>query len=139
MRSMTSGLFPAVALMAMLAIGCGRTGAVNGLVTLDGEPLTTGVITFTPAGPGPSAYGVIGPDGQYELRTGGTAGLAVGEYVVTVAANMAAPEQTAGPWPVSERALPLMTPGKYAERDKTPLRATVGAGDQRLNFDLVSP
>jgi hypothetical protein len=130
----------AVAIATMLAAGCGRPAAVSGLVTLDGEPLTTGVITFTPAGTGSSAYGVIGPDGRYELRTGAAAGLAAGDYVVTVAANAAAADRPAGgSWPGSERVLPLVTPGKYADRDKTPLRATVAAGDQQLDFGLVSP
>jgi hypothetical protein len=138
MRSTIRGLL-AAAVTTMLVAGCGQPGAVTGLVTLDGEPLTTGVIAFTPAGSGPSAYGAIGPDGRYELRTGGAAGLAVGEYVVTVAANAAAPDRPAsGAWPGSERALPLVTPGKYADRDKTPLRAKVAAGGQQLDFVLVS-
>lgn len=137
MRNVICGLLVA-AVTTVLVAGCGQPGAVSGLVTLDGEPLTTGVITFTPSASGPSAYGAIGPDGRYELRTGGAAGLAAGEYVVTVAAN-AAPERPAGgSWPGSERVLPLVTPGKYADRDKTPLRAKVVAGGQQLDFALVS-
>jgi hypothetical protein len=31
-----------------------------------------------------------------------------------------------------------VTPGKYADRDKTPLRAKVAAGGQQLDFVLVS-
>lgn len=139
MRSTIGGLL-AAAMTTVLVAGCGQPGAVSGLVTLDGKPLTTGVITFTPAGSGASAYGAIGPDGRYELRTGGAAGLAAGEYVVTVAANAAAPDRSAGiAWPGSERALPLVTPGKYADRDKSPLRASVATGGQQLNFALVSP
>jgi hypothetical protein len=122
-----------------LVAGCGQPGKVSGVVTLDGAPLSTGVITFNPAVSGPSAYGAIGADGRYELRTGATAGLAAGEYVVTVAANAAAQEQPgAGSWPGTERVLPLVTPRKYADREKTPLRATVKAGGQKLDFALVS-
>jgi len=128
-----------LAAAACVAAGCGQPGAVSGRVTLDGSPLATGVITFNPSASGPSAYGAIGPDGRYELRTGAAAGLAAGDYVVTVAANASAPEQPAtGPWPGTERVLPLVTPGKYASREKTPLRATVRAGGQTLDFDLVS-
>lgn len=122
-----------------LATGCGQPGRVSGLVTLDGAPLSTGVITFNPATSGPSAYGAIGRDGRYELRTGAAAGLAAGDYVVTVAANAAASEQSgAGPWPGTERVLPLVTPRKYADREKTPLRATVKPGGQTLDFALIS-
>lgn len=129
----------ALASAILVAVGCGQTGEVTGLVVLDGVPLTTGVITFTPAGSGPSAYGAIGPDGRYELRTGASTGLATGKYAVTVAANAAAPDRAGGEtWPGTERTLPLITPRKYADRDKTPLRATVTAGHQRLDFDLVS-
>jgi hypothetical protein len=128
-------LAPVVCLVA----GCGQPGKVSGVVTLDGAPLSTGVITFNPAVSGPSAYGAIGADGRYELRTGATAGLAAGEYVVTVAANAAAQKQPgAGSWPGTERVLPLVTPRKYADREKTPLRATVKAGGQKLDFALVS-
>lgn len=128
-----------LASVVCLAAGCGQPGKVSGVVTLDGAPLSTGVITFNPAVSGPSAYGAIGADGRYELRTGATAGLAAGEYVVTVAANAAAQEQPgAGSWPGTERVLPLVTPRKYADREKTPLRATVKAGGQTLDFALIS-
>ncbi len=142
---------PAVlaACLVSVATGCGQPGRVKGLVTLDGKPLPTGVITFNAAESGAAAYGAIGPDGRYELRTGAAAGLGLGDYVVTVAANAAASEQApaletsagrdeedgdGGPQPT----LPLMTPQKYADRDRTPLRATVKWGEQVLDFALVS-
>jgi hypothetical protein len=56
--------------MAELALGCGDGGraAVSGRVTLDGEPLQEGSITFVPAdgNPGPTAGGAI-RDGKYRL------------------------------------------------------------------------
>jgi len=128
-----------LASVVCLAAGCGQPGRVSGVVTLDGAPLSTGVITFNPTANGASAYGAIGADGRYELRTGASAGLAAGDYVVTVAANAAASEQPgAGSWPGTERVLPLVTPRKYADRDKTPLRATVRSGGQTLDFALIS-
>lgn len=123
----------------MLAAGCSQPGRVSGLVTLDGEPLTTGVITFNPAASGPSAYGAIGSDGRYELKTGATSGLQPGEYVVTVAANSAPPEGGEDQrWPGPQRSLPLVTPKKYADRERTPLRALVRSGQQALDFELLS-
>jgi len=140
MKTVANRIAPVfLALIGCLAAGCGQPGKVSGVVTLDGAPLSTGVITFNPAVSGPSAYGAIGADGRYELRTGATAGLAAGEYVVTVAANAAAQEQPgAGSWPGTERVLPLVTPRKYADREKTPLRATVREGGQTLDFALIS-
>ncbi|MFM9024668.1 MAG: hypothetical protein ACKON7_04915 [Planctomycetaceae bacterium] len=153
---------------ALLMAGCEQPGIVTGLVTLDGEPLTTGVITFNPKAGGPTAYGAIGTDGRYELHTGAAAGLAAGEYVVTVAANAAAPAATpeSAPAAVSEAespgadalaieppaegaptegapgggppVLPLLTPEKYADLDRTPLRAAIKGGEQTLEFHLTS-
>lgn len=139
----------------LFVIGCEQPGLVSGLVTLDGDPLTTGVITFNPTAGGPTAYGAIGTDGRYELHTGAAQGLAAGEYIVTVAANAAAPaepsqppstaESTAESAPEAEEAppagppvLPLLTPEKYADLDRTPLRATIKGGEQVLEFHLAS-
>lgn len=146
----------------LVVAGCEQPGIVTGLVTLDGEPLTTGVITFNPNAGGPTAYGAIGTDGRYELRTGAAAGLKAGEYVVTVAANAAAPaaapeppqataaeaESPAADAPAVEPpggmpsggppVLPLLTPEKYANLDRSPLRALIKGGEQTLEFHLTS-
>jgi len=147
----------------LVVAGCEQPSIVTGLVTLDGEPLTTGVITFNPKAGGPTAYGAIGTDGRYELRTGAAAGLTAGEYVVTVAANAAAPaaapeparataseaESPAADAPAVESpgegmpsggppVLPLLTPEKYANLDRTPLRALIKGGEQTLEFHLTS-
>jgi hypothetical protein len=133
----------------LLVTGCEQPGIVTGLVTLDGAPLTTGVITFNPTAGGPAAYGAIGTDGRYELRTGAAQGLAAGEYVVTVAANAAAPAEPPQTPSTAEAAaeaapaagppvLPLLTPEKYADLDRTPLRASIKGGEQVLEFHLGS-
>ena len=132
-----------VACMLLAIPGCEQPARVTGLVTLDGEPLTTGVITFNPAAGGPTAYGAIGTDGRYDLRVGAAEGLASGDYVVTVAANASAPaappeQPEAGSPDAGPPVLPLVTPEKYADLDRTPLRATVKGGEQTLEFHLTS-
>ncbi|MFM7243153.1 MAG: carboxypeptidase-like regulatory domain-containing protein, partial [Planctomycetaceae bacterium] len=82
-----------VAAIVVCQAGCGRHSAsVSGSVTLDGKPLASGVVNFTPAATGPSAYANIGSDGRYVLQTGAQAGLEPGAYKVTFAAN-ATPDQ----------------------------------------------
>lgn len=126
----------AIALVA--AAGCGgRPASVTGVVRLAGAPLENGVVTFTPAKGGPSAYGTITAGGRYELKTGGGQGLELGDYVVTVAAN-ATPEQAAalGFKVGREGIMPLLTPHQYADTSTSPLKVTVKPGRQELDFDL---
>lgn len=126
------------ALALAAAAGCGgRPASVAGVVTMAGTSLENGVVTFTPVKGGPSAYGTITAGGRYELKTGGGQGLELGDYVVTVAAN-ATPEQAAamGIKVGREGIMPLLTPITYADTATTPLKATVKAGRQDLDFDI---
>lgn len=119
-------------------VGCGgRPASVAGVVTMAGSPLENGVVTFTPVKGGPSAYGTITAGGNYELKIGAGAGLELGDYNVTVAAN-ATPEQAAamGIKVGREGIMPLLTPLKYADTATSPLKVTVKAGRQQLDFDL---
>lgn len=126
------------AILVIAVAGCGgRPAQVSGVVKLAGVPLEVGVVTFTPLKPGPTAYGTITSGGRYELRTGAVGGLELGDYVVTVAAN-ATPEQAAamGIKVGREGIMPLLTPAKYAATSTSPLKVTVKAGQQELDFDL---
>lgn len=127
-----------VAAIAVCQAGCGKHSAsVSGSVTLEGTPLATGVVTYTPAATGPSAYANIGGDGRYALQTGAAAGLEPGSYKVTVAAN-ATPEQAAamGIKVGREGIMPLLTPPKYADVSSTPLTVDVKAGRQVIDLVL---
>jgi len=120
----------------LLAVGCGRhAGKVSGRVTLDGQPLTNGVVSFTPVKAGSSAYGTIGSDGRYRLQTGAETGIDPGDYKVTIAAN-ATPEQAAamGIKVGREGIMPLLTPQRYGDVATTPLSATVKSGSQEIDF-----
>lgn len=120
-------------------VGCGGKAEVSGLVTLDGRPLGTGVVTFTPAGGGPTGYAAIGADGRYEVQVGANRGLPAGAYVVTVAANEAPPEGTVpGPGPDAEGIAPLLTPQRYADRETTPLKVILRSGTQELPLELTA-
>jgi len=119
--------------------GCGGKAEVSGLVTLDGRPLGTGVVTFTPASGGPTGYAAIGADGRYEVQVGANRGLPAGAYVVTVAANEAPPEGTVpGPGPDAEGIAPLLTPQRYADRETSPLKVILRSGTQELPLELTA-
>ena len=75
--------------------GCGggrkAVAPVEGLVTVDGKPATSGYVSFDPIGdtgdalPGKSAIGAIGQDGRYQLSTYKQAdGAIVGNHRVSV-------------------------------------------------------
>ena len=68
--------------------GCsGSHGAtISGKVTLNGEPLTRGLVSFYPS-EGAAAVGSVQSDGTYSISTGQNASLKPGGYVVTIFAN----------------------------------------------------
>jgi hypothetical protein len=64
-------LFLGLALLAAVT-GCGKSdrpelGTVAGTVTLDGRPLPSANVIFTPNGPGRTSLGVTDADGKYSL------------------------------------------------------------------------
>jgi hypothetical protein len=71
----------------------GQRVAVQGKVTLDGQPLTGGAVQFhpildntsdLPASAFPPSTSELGDDGSFNLRTAGKAGAPVGKYHVQV-------------------------------------------------------
>lgn len=124
---------------AIVAAGCSPRAEVGGIVTLDGKPVPSGVVTFSPKGDGPTGYAAIGSDGRYVVQVGSRSGLPPGEYVVTVAANVAPAEGvSSAPGPYSDGITPLATPQRYADREQSPLRATLTSGSQSLPLELTS-
>lgn len=110
--------------------GSGTWGTATGTVTLDGEPLKDGVITFHPAGKQASGAGQV-TDGNFTISTGQKEGLSVGKYKVTVSASTIPKEGT------SERAK-LLTPPKYARTETTDLEADVKSGSNKFTFEMHS-
>ena len=121
--------------IAMLT-GCSAHEAqVSGVVTLDGQPLNDGLVTFHPVSGGALAYSRISSGGRFELRTGSQGGLSPGEYQATVAANGPVPAPTAKN---REPIAPLITPLKYNQKETSGFSVSVAPGDNVVNLDLMS-
>ena len=126
-------------LLCAICVGCGGPydSYVSGVVTLDGAPLTRGTVTFSPAQPGPVAYGSIDGSGNYSLNTGREEGLKSGQYAVSVVAKEDSTPDESG------RGLPP-TPGKnitpewYASKQNSGLSFTVESGSNDINLTLTS-
>jgi len=128
-------LFSLLSSLLVLLSGCGgpHAATVSGTVTLDGDALQRGTVTFHPAGEGPLAYGTIDEKGNYTLRTGRETGLAAGEYVVTVVASEPPPSTGFDETPGK-----LLTPERYGKLETTDLRFTVNRGANRIDLPLTS-
>lgn len=79
------------ALALLISIGCGQSGPgllpVSGRVTVDGEPVESGTVTFYP-GSGRPATSELSSGGRYQLTTYNSGDGAVsGHYVVTIYAQ----------------------------------------------------
>ena len=123
--------------------GCEKTlpATVTGTVTLDGQPLperdtVVGNVMFYPSGGGAAAFGDVTSGGAYKVTTGSTSGLQPGEYVVTVTVSEMEPEPPGGYQnaPGQKR----LTPARYNDRDRTPLRFEVSEGPNEIDLPLES-
>jgi len=75
-------------LVCLVVVGCGpggpELGTVTGKVTLDGRPVTNGLVTFTPQAKGGASVGKTDASGQYELLCLDRKGALIGQHKVTV-------------------------------------------------------
>jgi hypothetical protein len=138
---------PLIVLLPCLALigGCsdGKRGAVSGRVTLDGQPIEEGRITFIPAegNSGPTAGSVI-LNGNYRVPASG--GAWVGKNRVEIrgvrksgnqtATASAYPRGTGGTEKVEERAEAV--PEIYNTRSQ--LVEDIRAGSNQIDFELRS-
>lgn len=121
----------------IFSVGCGGggaddqpdLGAVSGVVSMDGQPLADVVVTFNPAQGRPS-IGKTDSTGKYELGyLRDTKGAMIGTHTVTITT----PQE--GPTPPGQTYKDPI-PAKY--NSKTTLKEDVKAGDNTINFELVS-
>ena len=119
--------------------------SVEGTVFIDGNPLTTSsaedpgvrvdaTVIFQPVDGGPKAVGRLDKDGRYELFTAGKAGVAPGEYLVSIAASKVIPSKEPGMPPSGER----ITPTKYANPKTSGFEFTVSPGNNTYDLQLES-
>jgi hypothetical protein len=141
---------------------CGRSrpavAPVSGRITLDGKPVTTGVVCFHPA-TGRPATGRIDTDGRYRVGTfTPTDGALPGSHRVVIEsrtvstgpprpARQTAPPPAGTPQDIAQEweagtlstvatGIEWLVPEKYAAESTTPLRADVAPGSNVIDFDL---
>lgn len=126
----------ALACCMLFAGGCGADGRaeVAGTVTFDGKPLPEGLVTFRPAAgtAGPEFSGTV-VDGKYRVSIR----VLPGDYVVDVRAwrktgRMVKGALGDGPYEEIVVAIPKRYWG-----EKTELKAHLGPGDNKVDFDLA--
>ena len=126
-----------LALPLALVAGCNagpKMGKVHGKVTFKGQPVKEGTVTFLNLVAGGAAEANLNPDGTYAVP----GGVALGEYVVEVKPLMEMKDTDPGkspPAPVEKKAPDI--PRKYRMQGTTPLKATVQAGENEINFELT--
>jgi hypothetical protein len=126
----------------VLLAGCGSSlpprAPVAGLVTLDGQPLVRGTVTFAPdrgqGTIGPVAVGEIGADGRYRLTTdrhgAGGDGAVVGFHRVRVQSREAGEPGTL---------VRSLIPERYGDPATSGLTAKVEAGkENHIDLELKS-
>jgi len=119
-------------LCCLLLCGCGsKLASVEGTVTLDGKPLSTGTVVFQNEGL-PMGVGGLSSNGSYTIYTGDQPGLPPGDYQVTVSAYQTRPgrDEMEEPIPV------LLTPPRYNKPETSGLTAKVTPGSNRFDFKL---
>jgi len=125
-------------ILLIFVVGCsGSAASVSGTVTLDGQPLTKGDVSFHPdGGSGAPAYGQIDAQGRYSLSTGTEAGLAPGAYTAVVVATKDPPQlydKTGAEIPP----IPI-TPHKYGSTTTSDLKVQVKPGKNDVPLALES-
>lgn len=127
----------ALTLGSCLAAGCTngpQYGQVQGVVTLDNQPLEGANVTFTPDFPeGNPSFGKTNAAGRFTLgESADVSGAVVGPYTVRISTFDAGKPDAEPPLPfVQER-----VPSKY--NIKSTLTCDVKPGENEIDFDLDS-
>jgi len=122
-----------IACMLLLPlIGCsgGSTGAVSGVVKVDGEPAPGLEVTFTPQGHQAAiALGTSQDGGRFTLIQGrGNTYIPVGKYKVSVTGS-----------PDAESTQIARTiPKQFKTANETPITETVVAGENTIEIDVTT-
>ncbi|MGD9635527.1 MAG: hypothetical protein AB7U97_19760 [Pirellulales bacterium] len=117
--------------------GCGRGnfGTVDGIVTLDGQPLDGGAISFYPAVSGPVYYADVQPGGSYHLKTSSHDSVIPGSYIATVSHRRGRPSPGMS---LREIEALEMVPIRYCNKESSDLKFDVVAGSNAINLEMTS-
>jgi len=138
-RSFAGPGFVFAALVLLGVVGCGGGEAVHevevtGSVTIDGEPIDQGSISFVAVDGVARTGGGIIKDGKYLAR------VAPGEKKVMVLGNKLVgtePLYKGVPDSPTRDKYEMITPPAYNAAHQTPLTATITDGPQTIDFDLT--
>ena len=115
----------------------GNIGWVDGVVTLDGDPVEGATVRFFPES-GRASSGKTDTNGYYELRyTRSEMGAIIGKHKVTVSQE-AGLTGDYGKKEEKEEVERTPVPRKYSDRKKTKLSETVESGSNTINLKLTS-
>lgn len=128
----------ALALLVITGTGCSSTqsdhpplGRVEGVVTLDGQPLADADVTFQPEGSGRMSVGTTDAEGRYELTyMNEVRGALIGPHKVIITTARSGADND------PSSAVPEKLPDRYHRNSET--RVEVAEGGNTFNFDLES-
>jgi hypothetical protein len=146
MEIATRAVLCAAALGLVGCSGGAKLGPVSGAVTLDGQPVRAGVVTFVAADRSNTASAEITPEGTYSIADAPT-----GEVVICVRTRdrefILGPGSGPPPDPAlgsagvktNQKKNPLFvrTPERYEDATRTDLRATIPATGAPATFDIT--
>ena len=141
LATITSMRGPQLLAVIVLLSGCAQPPRelllpVQGMITLDGQPLPRGAVTLHPLSTKTTWHqptGMIEPAGRYIVYTNSSAGAPPGAYRVVVFAS----EATTGSDGTARPGLPKsLIPNRYNQPDQTPLRLEVVAQPAANSYDL---
>ena len=132
----------ALSVLLLCFCGCpgssGNVGWVDGVVTLDGDPVGGATVRFYPESGGRGSSGKTDKNGYYELRyTRSEMGAVIGNHKETVSQE-AGLTGDYGKKEEKEEVERTPVPRKYSDRKKTELSETVESGSNTINLELTS-
>ena len=123
--------------LLLCCYGCsgdaGNIATVEGIVTVDGNPIDRATVIFYPAA-GRSSNGYTDDSGHYSLVYIKSKGALIGSHKVTITTALERDYDDGATRDAREE----MMPERYLDRYKTDLTANVESGDNKIDFNLKS-
>ncbi len=126
----------------LFSIGCGggeepNAATVSGVVTLNDQPVTSGMVNFVTGDGSDSFPATIGEDGKYTVnQSASKAGIPPGSYKITVAADSSGDVAPSTEDDKGAKATEGAIPSKYSSVGTSGLTAEVKAGDNDVPLKL---